>query len=64
LDFAQIGHPLLRELDILKPFGVGNPEPLFMTSAAQVASAKFFPPACATGCVSWPRYQRRYLRRR
>ena len=42
LDFAQIGHPLLRELDILKPFGVGNPEPLFMTSAAQVCERKVF----------------------
>ena len=42
LDFAQIGYPLLRELDILKPFGVGNPEPLFMTSAVQVCERKIF----------------------
>lgn len=42
LDFPQIGHPLLRELEVLKPFGVGNPEPLFMTAAAQVCERKVF----------------------
>jgi single-stranded-DNA-specific exonuclease len=42
LDFSSIGFPLLRELDALKPFGIGNPEPLFMTERVQVCERKVF----------------------
>jgi single-stranded-DNA-specific exonuclease len=42
LNFSEIGFPLARELDVLKPFGVGNPEPLFLTAAAQVCERKVF----------------------
>jgi single-stranded-DNA-specific exonuclease len=42
LRFADIGFPLLRELDVLKPFGVGNPEPLFVTSQVEVCERKVF----------------------
>jgi single-stranded-DNA-specific exonuclease len=42
LDFAQIGMPMMQEIDSLKPFGVGNPEPLFMTRNAEVCERKMF----------------------
>jgi len=42
LRFSDIGFPLARELDVLKPFGVGNPEPLFMTSQVEVCERKVF----------------------
>jgi single-stranded-DNA-specific exonuclease len=42
LNFGEIGFPLMRELDVLKPFGVGNPEPLFMTAGAEVCERKVF----------------------
>jgi single-stranded-DNA-specific exonuclease len=42
LNFTEIGFRLARELDILKPFGVGNPEPLFLTAAAEVCERKVF----------------------
>jgi single-stranded-DNA-specific exonuclease len=42
LDFSQIGLGLLRELEVMKPFGVGNPEPVFMTADAQVCERKVF----------------------
>jgi single-stranded-DNA-specific exonuclease len=42
LRFADIGFPLVRELDALKPFGVGNPEPLFMTAQVEVCERKDF----------------------
>ena len=42
LHFADIGFPLVRELDVLKPFGVGNPEPLFVTSQVEVCERKVF----------------------
>lgn len=42
LSFAAIGFPLIRELESLKPFGVGNPEPLFMTREVEVCERKMF----------------------
>ena len=42
LNFSEIGFPLARELDALKPFGVGNPEPLFLSSKVEVCDRKAF----------------------
>ena len=42
LKFADIGFPLMRELESLKPFGVGNPEPLFMSEGVEVCERKVF----------------------
>jgi single-stranded-DNA-specific exonuclease len=42
LEFSNIGMPLMRELEVLQPFGVGNPEPLFSTANAEVAERKVF----------------------
>ena len=43
LNFAEIGHPLMREIDVLKPFGVGNPEPIFISRGIEVCERKDFP---------------------
>jgi len=42
LMFADIGFPLMRELESLKPFGVGNPEPLFMSETVEVCERNVF----------------------
>ena len=42
LKLSEISLPLLAELDVLKPFGVGNPEPLFMTTGAEICERKTF----------------------
>ena len=42
LDFSELSLPLLRELKILEPYGIGNPEPLFMTVNAEVCERKVF----------------------
>ena len=42
LSFAEIRFSLIRELESLKPFGVGNPEPLFMTQRVEVCDHKPF----------------------
>lgn len=40
LDFDDISEGLIDELKVLKPFGNGNPEPLFMSQNIQVVSSK------------------------
>ena len=42
LDFSEIGLSLARQLDVLQPFGVGNPEPLFITKAVEVSERRDF----------------------
>lgn len=42
LNFPEIGFPLARELDVLKPFGVGNPEPIFATTGAEICERRVF----------------------
>jgi single-stranded-DNA-specific exonuclease len=40
LDFSAIGMELMKELSALEPFGIGNPEPLFMTRGVEIADRK------------------------
>ena len=40
LDFVNISDKLIDELESLKPFGVGNHEPLFMTKEVNIVSSK------------------------
>ncbi len=42
LDFAQIELSLARQIDSLQPFGIGNPEPLFITKAVEVSERRIF----------------------
>ena len=42
LSFAEMGSALIRELESLKPFGVGNPEPLFMTEQVEICERRPF----------------------
>lgn len=42
LSLPDIGLSLMRELEALKPFGIGNPEPLFMTRGLEVCERKLF----------------------
>lgn len=40
LDFTDISDRLIDELELLKPFGVENPEPLFMAENVGIASSR------------------------
>jgi single-stranded-DNA-specific exonuclease len=42
LEFSQIGFSLMRAIQSLKPFGVGNPEPLFLSHGVEVAERRLF----------------------
>jgi single-stranded-DNA-specific exonuclease len=42
MNLSEIGLALLNELNTLKPFGIGNPEPTFMTAGAEVCERKVF----------------------
>ncbi len=40
LDFPEIGIDLMRKIGELEPFGIGNPEPLFVTRGVEIAERK------------------------
>jgi single-stranded-DNA-specific exonuclease len=40
LGFSAIGMDLMKDLGALEPFGIGNPEPLFMTRGVEIAERK------------------------
>ena len=42
LEFSAIGFPLLRQMDALKSFGTGNPEPLFLSKGVEISERKDF----------------------
>jgi len=42
LPFAAITHTLLKELDLLQPYGVGNAEPLFGSAPVTVEEVRLF----------------------
>jgi single-stranded-DNA-specific exonuclease len=42
LHFSGVDLRMMREIDSLKPFGVGNPEPLFMSELVEVCERKVF----------------------
>lgn len=42
LSFADITATLIKELDLLQPFGQGNPEPLFVSAALEVRGHRVF----------------------
>ena len=42
LEFPAIGFSLMRQLEMLKPFGVGNPEPLFLSRGVEVSERHDF----------------------
>lgn len=46
LDFSAIDLGLARELEALKPYGVGNPEPLFMTRSVEISEVRDFNGGC------------------
>jgi single-stranded-DNA-specific exonuclease len=42
LEFSAIDMALTRQLEVLQPFGVGNPEPLFASAGVEVCERKAF----------------------
>ncbi|MBF0482515.1 MAG: single-stranded-DNA-specific exonuclease RecJ [Desulfovibrionaceae bacterium] len=42
LEFSAIDHTLVKELDLMQPFGMGNPEPVFRTGGLILESRREF----------------------
>ena len=42
VEFAEIGLPVARQLQLLQPFGIGNPEPILLTRGVEVSERKDF----------------------
>ncbi len=42
LDFADITNSVVSELELLAPFGIGNPEPVFLAKSLEVVSQRLF----------------------
>jgi single-stranded-DNA-specific exonuclease len=42
LDFSQLGLKLLRQIEALQPFGIGNPEPVFMSEGVEISERRDF----------------------
>jgi single-stranded-DNA-specific exonuclease len=42
LPFSGIDHTLLKELDLLQPYGQGNPRPIFLSPPLTVLRHRFF----------------------
>jgi single-stranded-DNA-specific exonuclease len=42
VDLADIDDSLVSELDLLAPFGIGNPEPLLLSRSVEVVSQRVF----------------------
>ncbi len=46
LNLSEVGFPLFRQMELLQPFGIGNPEPLFMSAGVEVSMRKNFNGGC------------------
>jgi len=42
VEFAEIDLPMARQLQLLQPFGIGNPEPILLTRGVEVSERKDF----------------------
>ncbi|MFQ5540189.1 MAG: hypothetical protein ACE5FB_07270, partial [Candidatus Binatia bacterium] len=42
VNFSEIGLSVTRQIQLLGPFGIGNPEPLFETRAVEVSERRDF----------------------
>jgi single-stranded-DNA-specific exonuclease len=46
LALSDVGFPLFRQMELLQPFGIGNPEPLFMSAGVEVSERRDFNGGC------------------
>ncbi len=42
VEFHEVGLPMARQLQLLQPFGIGNPEPTFLTHGVEVSERRDF----------------------